>query len=82
MLDLTAAAEVNGQKFDGIDYFSTTYDPSASDDDSRPLRLIQSKGFDIGSLVAPVWPEPLEIQPWEPMSNRPSSWMQSKWPAG
>jgi sugar phosphate isomerase/epimerase len=59
MLDLTAAAEVNGQKFDGIDYFLFLphTDPSASDDDLKAIAdLIQSKGFDIGSLVAPVWP--------------------------
>ena len=59
MLDLTAAAEVNGQKFDGIDYFLFLphTDPKASDDDLKRIAdLIQSKGFDIGSLVAPVWP--------------------------
>ena len=49
MLDLTAAAEVNGQKFDGIDYFLFLphTDPSASDDDLKAIAdLIQSKGFD------------------------------------
>ena len=59
MLDLTAAAEVNGQKFDGIDYFLFLphTDPEASDDDLRKIAdLIQSKGFSVGSLVAPVWP--------------------------
>jgi sugar phosphate isomerase/epimerase len=59
MLDLTAAAEVNGQKFDGIDYFLFLphTDPQASDDDLKRIAdLIQGKGFDIGSLVAPVWP--------------------------
>lgn len=59
MLDLTAAANVNGQKFDGIDYFLFLphTDPKASDGElNRIADLIQSKGFDIGSLVAPVWP--------------------------
>ena len=59
MLDLTAAAEVNGRKFDGIDYFLFLphTDPEASDEDLRKIAdLIQSKGFSVGSLVAPVWP--------------------------
>jgi sugar phosphate isomerase/epimerase len=59
MLDLTAAAEVDGQKFDGIDYFLFLphTDPEASDDELKKIAdLIQSKGFAIGSLVAPVWP--------------------------
>ena len=59
MLDLTAAAEVDGQKFDGIDYFLFLphTDPNASDDDLKGIAdLIVSKGFDIGSLVAPIWP--------------------------
>ena len=59
MLDLTAAAEVDGQKFDGIDYFLFLphTDPNATDDDLKGIAdLIVSKGFDIGSLVAPIWP--------------------------
>jgi sugar phosphate isomerase/epimerase len=59
MLDLTAAAEVNGQKFDGIDYFlfHPHTDPAASDDELRGIAdLIAGKGFEVGSLVAPVWP--------------------------
>lgn len=59
MLDLTAAADVNGQKFDGIDYFlfHPHTDPEASDDDLRKIAdMIASKGFKVGSLVAPVWP--------------------------
>ena len=58
MLDLSAAAEVDGQKFDGIDYFLFLphTDPQASDDELKKIAdLIQSKGFDIGSLVAPIW---------------------------
>ena len=59
MLDLTAAAEVDGQKFDGIDYFLFLphTDPNATDDELKGIAdLIVSKGFDIGSLVAPIWP--------------------------
>ena len=59
MLDLTAAAEVDGQKFDGIDYFLFLphTNPEATDDELKGIAdLIVSKGFDIGSLVAPIWP--------------------------
>ena len=59
MLELTAAAEVNGNKFEGIDYFLFLphTDPEASDDDLRKIAdLIAGHGFDVGSLVAPVWP--------------------------
>ena len=59
MLELTANAEVDGRKFDGIDYFLFLphTDPNASDDEFKQTAdLIASKGFDIGSLVAPVWP--------------------------
>lgn len=59
MLDLTAAAEVDGVKFDGVDLFLC--DPhisidSSDDDLNRLADKIASKGFVIGSLVAPVWP--------------------------
>ncbi len=59
MLDLTAAANVNGQKFEGIDYFLFLphTNPEASDDELKKIAdLIASKGFTVGSLVAPVWP--------------------------
>ncbi|MCA9205023.1 MAG: TIM barrel protein, partial [Planctomycetales bacterium] len=59
MLELTAGAEVNGQKFDGIDYFlfHPHTDPDASDDDLRAIAdKIAGYGFAVGSLVAPVWP--------------------------
>ncbi len=59
MLDLTANAEVGGRKFDGIDYFLFLphTNPEASDDELKQTAdLIASKGFDIGSLVAPIWP--------------------------
>src|SRR2546425_1412220 len=59
MLDLTAKAEVDGIKFDGVDLF--LFDPHVSIeiDDEGIKRLadkIQSKGFVVGSVVAPVWP--------------------------
>src|SRR3954463_13840215 len=59
MLELTANATVNGQKFDGIDYFlfHPHTDPDASDDAIRAIAdKIASKGLAVGSLVAPVWP--------------------------
>jgi sugar phosphate isomerase/epimerase len=59
MLELTAGAEVNGRKFDGIDYFLFLphTDPNASDDQLKKIAdLIQGYGFNVGSLVAPVWP--------------------------
>ncbi len=58
MLELTAGAEVNGQKFEGIDYFLFLphTDPNASDDELKRIAdLIQGYGFNVGSLVAPVW---------------------------
>jgi len=59
MLELTAAAEVNGQKFDGIDYFLFLphTNPEATDDELRGIAdLIASHNFAVGSLVAPIWP--------------------------
>ena len=59
MLDLSAGASVDGRKFDGIDYFLFLphTNPEASDDELKAIAdLIAGKGFDIGSLVAPVWP--------------------------
>ncbi|UUO06525.1 TIM barrel protein [Blastopirellula sp. J2-11] len=59
MLDLTAAAEVNGQKFEGIDcfLFHPHTDPDASEDDLKILAdKVAARGLKIGSLVAPVWP--------------------------
>jgi sugar phosphate isomerase/epimerase len=59
MLNLTAAAEVNGARFDGVDLF--LFDPhvsidSSSDDLKRLADKIRAKGFVVGSVVAPVWP--------------------------
>ena len=59
MLDLTAAAEVNGQKFEGVDLFLADPHTSidSSPDDVKALAdKIARYGFKVGSLVAPVWP--------------------------
>ena len=59
MLKLTAAAEVNGQKFDGVDtfLFHPHTDPDASEDELRRIAdLIASYDLKIGSVVAPIWP--------------------------
>jgi sugar phosphate isomerase/epimerase len=58
MLDLTAKAEVNGVKFDGVDIF--LYDPHVNiditDDGIQALAdKVVAKGFVVGSVVAPVW---------------------------
>jgi hypothetical protein len=59
MLDLTTAANCEGQKFDGVDCFLYLphVDPNASDDDLRRVAdEILAEGLKVGSLVAPVWP--------------------------
>jgi hypothetical protein len=59
MLDLTAKAEVDGIKFDGVDLFLFDPHTSIDIDDAGIGRLaekIHSKGFVVGSVVAPVWP--------------------------
>jgi sugar phosphate isomerase/epimerase len=59
MLELTAATEVAGRKFDGVDLFlfHPHTDPDASDDALRAMAdQIAEAGLNVGSLVAPVWP--------------------------
>jgi len=59
MLDYTAAAEVDGVKFDGVDLFlfAPHVDIDASADDLKRLaERVRSRGLVIGSVVAPVWP--------------------------
>lgn len=59
MLELTANAEVDGQKFEGVDYFlfHPHTDPDASEDEIKRIAdLIAGHGLAVGSLVAPVWP--------------------------
>ena len=58
MLELTANAEVDGVKFEGVDYFlfHPHTDPDASDDELRRIAdMIASRGLKVGSLVAPIW---------------------------
>lgn len=59
MLDLTAKAEVNGIKFDGVDVF--LFEPhiniDATQDDIKAFaEKVQRRGLTVGSVVAPVWP--------------------------
>jgi sugar phosphate isomerase/epimerase len=59
MLDLTAAAEVDGVRFDGVDLFlfAPHVDIDATDDDLKGLAdKVRSRKLAIGSVVAPVWP--------------------------
>ncbi|WP_266366163.1 sugar phosphate isomerase/epimerase family protein [Tellurirhabdus rosea] len=61
MLDMTAAAEVDGVKFDGVDlglmdpHFNVNCSP---DDVKRLADKVASRNLEIGSLVAPIWGGP------------------------
>jgi hypothetical protein len=59
MLELTAKANVDGQKFEGVDLF--LFDPHipidiAEDELKKIADKIAGLGLAVGSLVAPVWP--------------------------
>src|SRR5579864_9634312 len=59
MLDLTAAAEVDGIRFDGVDLFlfAPHVEIDSTDDDLKRLaERIASRHLVVGSVVAPVWP--------------------------
>jgi sugar phosphate isomerase/epimerase len=62
MLDLTAAAEVDGVKFDGFDLFlylpHIDIDSTVESDDAikELAEKAQSRGLQIGTVVAPIWP--------------------------
>jgi hypothetical protein len=59
MLNLTAGAEIDGVRFDGVDLFLSLphTDIDSSDDDlARLSENLTSKNLRAGSLVAPVWP--------------------------
>ena len=59
MLDLTAAAESDGVKFDGFDLFlfAPHVNIDATGDELKELaEKATSRGLVIGSVVAPVWP--------------------------
>ena len=58
MLDLTAAAEVDGVHFDGVDLFAAA--PHVDIDSTKPqleqvAEEISKRNLVVGSLVAPVW---------------------------
>lgn len=58
MLNLTAAAEVDGVKFDGVDIFlfAPHIDIDISDDDLKRIAdKVRAKGLVVGSVVAPIW---------------------------
>ena len=59
MLDLTAAAEADGIKFDGVDLFlfapHVNIDATEAELDALAEK-VRSRGLAIGSVVAPVWP--------------------------
>ena len=58
MLDLTAAAEVDGLKFDGVDLFASLPHidiDSTKDDLAWIAESIRRRNLVVGSLVAPVW---------------------------
>ena len=58
MIEMTAKAEVNGKKFDGVDLFLSEPHVSidSSDDDIKNLSdKLKSYNLEAGSLVAPVW---------------------------
>ncbi|TVR05531.1 MAG: sugar phosphate isomerase/epimerase [Spirochaetaceae bacterium] len=59
MLKLTAGAEANGRKFDGIDLFIA--DPHISIDSTKDqikkvAEKVANAGLAVGTLIAPVWP--------------------------
>src|SRR5215472_5028521 len=59
MLDLTAAAAVDGVRFEGVDLFlfAPHVDIDSTSTDLERLRdRIASRNLVVGSLVAPVWP--------------------------
>jgi len=59
LLDLTAGAEVNGEKFVGVDLFLADPHTSIDVDDDGIKELadkVTSRGLVVGSAVAPVWP--------------------------
>jgi sugar phosphate isomerase/epimerase len=59
MLSLTAAAEVDGTRFDGVDLFLSLphTDIDSTDDDLKQLAgKLAAHDLVAGSLVAPVWP--------------------------
>lgn len=61
MLQMTAAAEVNGAKFDGVDIglLGPHFDIESGKDGAKRLAdKVAAHGLEIGSLVAPIWGGP------------------------
>jgi hypothetical protein len=59
MLDLMAAAEFQGQKFDGVDLFlfAPHVDIDSTEEDLKRLAdKVRARNLVVGSVVAPVWP--------------------------
>ncbi|MFO1033242.1 MAG: hypothetical protein U1E15_03850 [Hyphomicrobiales bacterium] len=59
LIDLTAKAEVDGVKFDGIDIFHVAPHTNIdfTDDEVKQLAdKVRRRNLNIGSIVAPVWP--------------------------
>ena len=59
MLDLTAAATVDGEGFAGVDLFLAAPHLASTADAGEILKLadrIAARGLRIGTLVAPIWP--------------------------
>ena len=58
LLTLTANAEVDGQKFDGVDLFIVAPHFDIDSDDDAVKRMadqIAGYGLKVGSFVAPIW---------------------------
>ncbi len=59
LLDLTAGAEVDGVRFDGVDLFlADPHTPIDADraEIERLAEKLSARGLVVGSVVAPVWP--------------------------
>ncbi|MEM1353975.1 MAG: TIM barrel protein [Planctomycetota bacterium] len=59
MLEMTAKAQADGVKYDGVDLFlfHPHTDPDASNDDIKAMAdKIAGYGLSVGSMVAPIWP--------------------------
>ena len=70
LLRLTASAEVDGQKFDGIDLFITAPHFDIDSDPGEVRRMsdhIAGYGLKVGSFVAPIrsrtWPSGVPVKP-------------------
>ena len=87
MLDMTAAAEVDGLKFEGFDIF--LYDPhfdidGGSDETKRLAEKAQARNLVVGTVVAPIYEgtgggSPIgsaDLPPWPRMSSGRSAFSE------